>query len=274
MKDARPEQGSTPVKGNDSEAEIELTLSATEWKHVAPILRWLRTNVDVALPALPTSAPTQFAMTAQLADAFELQLRVFHALHGFHEALSKKSFEYALEAAANDAAFQATIDENATTPGADIVINNEGFSIKTEAGRRISRETVFLTKLMESAWTKHLTSPDQFIAGIQTHVLPRVLLPDRTLVWRCHGRLCDGSGSADYELLEVPRSFWAAMGTVQAGDFSRLTPAGSTSVPVRIEGRTIYTLCFDGSDQKIQIRNLAVEDCLFLGRWSLHRPAD
>lgn len=159
-----------------------------------------------------------------------------------------------------------------TTPGADIVVNGQGFSVKTEAGRGISRDTVFLTKLMESAWTKNLTNPEQFVAGVRNQVLPRVLQPDRTLVWRCHSRFADSEGQAEYELLEIPKTYWEAMSHVKPEEFTPLTKAGSTSVAISIGGELIYTLCFDGSDQKIQIRNLAVERCVFLGRWVLQAP--
>jgi hypothetical protein len=263
---------SRPARSDSELGDVHVALTAAEWKHVGPILNWLRAQLDVALPTLPAKQPTKFAMTERLADSFGLQLRIFHALHGSHEALSKKSFEFALESAANDAGFEASIDENTTTPGADIVINGEGFSVKTEAGRSISSEVVFLTKLMESAWTKNLKEPAQFVEGIHKNVLPRVLQADRTLVWRCHNRFSDDNCQAEYELLEIPRAYWEAMATVKAEQFAPLSKAGSTSVPVLIDGKTIYTLSFDGSDQKIQVRNLDVEICNFLGRWWLHPP--
>jgi hypothetical protein len=251
---------------------ISVDLSGPEWKVVKPILSWLRAPLDIWLADHSEEKPKKFRMTKQLAEAFGLQLRLFHALHSPQEVLTKKPFEFALEAALNGSGFSASIDDNTTTPGADIVINGEGFSVKTEAGLTTSKQVVFLTKLMESAWTKNLTKPEQFIRGVHENVLPRVLRSDRTLVWRCFRRLSDENAAAEYELLEIPKSYWEAMANIQAAQFKRLTAAGSTSVPVGIGGETLYTLSFDGSDQKIQIRNLAVDRCIVHGRWQLEAP--
>lgn len=249
-----------------------MRIAEAEWRHLEPLLAWLRAPLVTSPASFPTANPPIFGMTQALADSFGLRLRFFHALHSRAEALSKKPFEYALEAAANEAGFTASIAASATTPGADIVINGEGFSVKTEAGQGISRTSVFLTKLMESAWTKNLTHPQQFVDGIAEHILPRVLLADRTLVWRCHSRLSDPVGQAEYELLEIPRAFWAAMADVNVGSFTKLSSAGGTSVQVNYEGARAYTLCFDGSDQKIQIRNLPVSRCIAHGHWVLSPP--
>jgi hypothetical protein len=94
---------------------VTVELSEVEWKHVGPVLGWLRTQLDVSLPALPIAQPPLFQMTLRLSDAFGLHLRLFHALHSPQEALTKKPFEFALENSAKEAGFDATIDENATT---------------------------------------------------------------------------------------------------------------------------------------------------------------
>jgi hypothetical protein len=243
-----------------------------EWKHVAPILAWLRAPLDIEIDPAARTSEGAFRVGSVLAEALGFQVRLFHALHSPSEALSKKPFEFALEIAAREAGFDASIAESATTPGADIVMNGQGFSVKTEAGRTTSRQMVFLTKLMESAWTKNLNSPQHFLFGLQNDVLPRVLQADRTLLWRCHGRLSGAAGVVEYELLEIPRTFWEALTSVQASDFSPITKAGSTSAPVSIGGEQIYTISFDGSDQKVQVRNLAVNRCVFHGRWRLRPP--
>ncbi len=76
----------------------------------------------------------------------------------------------------------------------------------------------------------------------------------------------------EYELLEIPKTLWRAIGDIRVEDFAPLTKAGSTSVPVKVDGRTVYTLSFDGSDQKIQVRNLSVEHCITHGHWLLRSP--
>jgi len=243
-----------------------------EWKYVAPILAWLRAPLEIEIAPGATLANDSFVVGPTFAESLGFQVRLFHALHGPSESLSKKPFEFALEIAARDAGFEASIAQSATSPGADIVIGGSGFSVKTEAGRTTSRDVVFLTKLMESAWTKNLNSPEQFLHGLRNDVLARVLQADRTLVWRCHGRLSGSAKEAEYELLEIPKSFWEALSSVEAADFSPITRAGSTSAPVKLNGQQIYTISFDGSDQKIQVRSLAVSRCVFHGRWRLRAP--
>ena len=211
-------------------------------------------------------------MTQTFADAFALRIRMFHALHARSEALSKKAFEYALEGAAIDAGFTASVAASATTPGADIVLCGEGFSIKTEAAAKISRSHITISKLMESAWTKNCKTVEDFLVGIHQHVLPRVLQPDRTLVWRCFSRLSGATAKAEYELVEIPHHLLAAIGKLTEEDFSAITSKGGTTANVVLDGRSVFALVFDGSDNKLTIRKLAVKNCTLFGSWTLGLP--
>lgn len=261
---------------SDQSVEMDATsvtvkMTAIEWQLLSPVLHWLRCPVERTPEVLPAATGHAFSVDERFADAFAMRLRLFHVLHSPAEAMSKKAFEFAFEFAARAAGHRATLDPSATTPEADILVGGEGFSLKTEASQGISRTHVVISKLMESLWTKHCKTVKDFERGIRDHVLPRISHSQRIFVLRAFGRI-ETDGLIEYELLEVPRHLLLAIAGVRAADFSPLTGAKGTSVPVVYNGTSAFTLVFDGSDQKITVRRLLVSQCIVHARWTIRPP--
>jgi hypothetical protein len=156
---------------------------------------------------------------------------------------------------------------NPTFPGADAVVDARvPFSLKTESERNMRDGKIKISKLMESIWTKGLTTPEQF-RSVLHHILKHLGGYERILTLRAFGRLT--SGSIRYELWEIPRALLLRIGKARLTDFSAVTRAGSTTLTVREGGVTAYEVVFDGSDQKITIRNLNTRFCIHHGTWKL-----
>lgn len=246
-------------------------ITAVEWQLLKPVLDWLRGPFGQDPVTLATPAGPGFYVDQRFAEAFALRLRLFHSLHSPAEAMTKKAFEFAFEFAAKAAGHEASIDPSSTTEASDIVVDGAGFSLKTEAARGIAKGHITISKLMESLWTKHCKTIGDFLAGIQQHVVPRVEHSQRFFVLRAFGRLAT-AGVIEYELVEVPRDLLLAMQDVKAEHFGPITRAKGTRVQVQYDGAPAYTLVFDGSDQKVTVRQLPTSRCVTHLRWTLRAP--
>lgn len=235
-------------------------------------------------------------------DFFEVFSRelVFH--HGVSRSpLTKKAFEYSFAEACRAAGWTAVVGASATNPGADVVVADIGFSLKTEGAQNIRFESIHISKFRESAATKSFTTPDQFntytrstlLQHLQEYdriVMLRSFSIDRLANWKSDRRLVlDNSmesqsrklidaaaatgNSVAYMLVEIPIGVLRQMGTLSPSDFSVISSAGSTSASVRsASGQTLFTLVFDGSDNKVTIRNLQLSACQIHAAWSI--PVD
>ncbi len=86
-------------------------------------------------------------------DYFSNVLLVHHATND--EKFKKKAFEFAFRGACLGLGYDARITANPMNPGADVTIGTCRFSLKTEAGRNISRENMTISKLMEARWIRN-----------------------------------------------------------------------------------------------------------------------
>jgi hypothetical protein len=251
----------------DGRAEPTL-LTVAEWQLINNVLGWLRTPILQEPAYVSMQGSGGFEPNQVFCDAFALRLRLFHSLHSPSEAMAKKAFEFAFEFAASAAGYVSTLDPSDTTAGADLIVAGERISLKTEGSKDILRDYITISKLMESLWTKHCNSVDDFLAGVNTQVVPRLMLADRCFILRSFGRLAS-SQTITYQLLEIPMQLLLAMRKLQVADFKKITRAKGTSAVVRHLGQAAYTLALDGSDQKITIRRLAVALCRPVASWTV-----
>lgn len=233
-----------------------------EFQALVGVLHALRRTVESEV-----SSSTDL-VTPSFYRAFTRRLQLFHALHDSDECLNKRSFEFAFkEAMEAEQAHVVDLTANPTFPGADAVVDGSvPFSLKTESERSMNRDKIKISKLMESIWTKGLKEPAQFHGALH-HITRHLAGYDRILTLRAYSRL--SSGKITYELWEIPRSLLDRIGAAKVSDFSPVTAAGSTTLKVLIDGVTAFEVVFDGSDQKITIRNLLTRYCIFHARWIL-----
>lgn len=250
---------SVRITSSDLKALRE-SLTDDELEDLAAVLVAMRRHVE------STVGKNSDLVTPAFNRVFTRRLQIFHALNDPDECLNKRSFEFCFkEAMEADGAHQVDLTENPTFPGADAVVDSRvPFSLKTESERRMGEGKIKISKLMESIWTKGLQTPEQFL-GVLHHILRHLGGYERILTLRAFGRL--SSGAITYELWEIPHALLMCTATARVEDFSPITKAGSTTLAVRYQGVTAFEVVFDGSDQKITIRNLRTRFCVRHGQW-------
>lgn len=206
-------------------------------------------------------------VTDDLAAYLGYHFALYHALTA--DVVKKRAFERALVTAARTDGRLVEVPSSQTNPGHDVSIDGVTFSLKTEASRAISTTGVTISKLMESAWTKALRSEKDALIGLE-RILVHLDRYDRVLMLR----VFRNADSTRYELLEIPKSVIMSMKDLSILDFTPITPAGSTKAVVRCADQTAFTLVFDGSDNKITIRNLRVALCRLHATWWINGPRD
>jgi hypothetical protein len=243
--------------------ELRDNMSVDEVRKLAPVLLAIRRWVDIELNPDSNIASLAFS------DRFALAIRVFHALHDPGEVFTKKTFEYAFKdalQAAGAGAVELTADP--TFSGRDLVIGGKtSVSLKTEAARGIRGDRITISKLMESAWTKDCRTAADFLQTIP-RILAHLASYDRIFVLRAFGRL-SSQGTIRYELWEIPRGLLERVSEIKESHFSRLTGAFGTTATVYVDEKAAFKLVFDGSDQKITLRGLLTDLCVWHGSWTI-----
>jgi len=243
--------------------ELLASMTPGEIRQLAPVLHAIRRWVDVQREV------SSDIVTEGFANRFALTLRIFHALHDRGQVLTKKSFEFAFkEAVEADGVHSAEITHDPTFAGRDLLLDDSvAVSLKTEAAMGIKDGRITISKLMESAWTKGCKEPADFLATVP-RITSHLRSYGRLFVLRVFGRL-ESTQEVRYDLVEIPVSILLAAEKLAVEDFGAITSACGTTATVRGEGAELYKLVFDGSDQKITVRDLRVSRCRWHASWTL-----
>ena len=86
---------------------------------------------------------------------------------------------------------------------------------------------------------------------------------ERILVLRAFDESKKGQRGVRYDLVEVPKSLFAGLESLKPTDFKTPRPTGHTTAPLYVgsDPKPALTIVFDGSDNKIQLRNIRSELC-------------
>lgn len=258
------------------------------------VLRFIRTIRQE--PVMVANPVSDLMANAEFAREFATGLAFHHALQ--ESPLTKKAFEYLFRDACQAAGWDAQIGASATYPGADILVNGVGISLKTEGAANIRADLIHISKFRESAATKTMTRPDEFQQFIQTVLLPHLLQYDRIIMLRSfslsrlstwRGRPTPLKAAASltdqafsmlesaahdgnrvvYLLVEIPVSLLRLMGQLLPEEIELLGTAGSAKARVVENQETVFNLFFDGSDNKVQLQSILMSRCVLHGMWSI-----
>lgn len=207
-------------------------------------------------------------LTKEAYEFFSMRLAAHHAYSS--HMLKKENFEHILEQSFRRAGVPTERQNSMTVRGADLRVGDVRLSLKTEAARDLRQHAIVISKLMEAAWIKQITSTDDIPGMIRTMVLPHFENYDRIMILRCYPESL--SGLIRYDLREIPMDILQGIGALQAGDFSPLTKTRTTSATVRYQGRPAFKFRLDGSDDKLTVTSLAVSLCPLHAWWSLAAP--
>jgi hypothetical protein len=251
----------------ESEKRTDIAEVAETLKSLSPI------QVEVIRGIIERFAEEQVSelvLTDFLPDAvfeyFSMRLAAHHASSAV--PLKKENFEHVLEQAFVWTGGTAQRAKSMTERGADLTVNGTTLSLKTEAARHTNPAKITISKLMEAAWIKGIRSKEDIPPQLHSMVMPHFENYDRIFTLRSY-RDREREGHIRYDLREIPRALLQKIGTLQASDFSDLTPTRTTSAEIRENGRCAFKFRLDGSDDKLTITQLDVTFCPLHAWWSI-----
>ena len=212
------------------------------------------------------SNPVSDLATEAFTDYFLNRLLVHHALAD--ERFNKLYFEYAMQGALVASGHDARLTKGRTVPGADLVIVKghdtfettvEKYSLKTEASEGIQPDSVTISKLMEAAWMRGRDATGLH-TGILEKIIPHLNQYDRIFMLRAFSARLQDAPAVRYDLVEISADLLRRVSLLAPSDIVGGTGAkkGGTATIRDAEGNAAFTLVFDGSDEKVTIRNLRV----------------
>ena len=228
------------------------------------------------LPVKSWVAADSSLLSSDAAKHFRYRLLAYHATHT--EILNKKGFEFAFQRTMQSVGRQAEIVENAVNAGADIIVDGSGYSLKTEASKRINPKKIKISKFAEARWIRDC-SDDETAEATSRHVLEHLTKYKRMFVLRAFV----DDDATQYELDEIPLAVLCRVSTLRNEDFERPRPRprggrptgnGNRSRGAWVKddaGNCLFRVFLDGSVEKIQIQNLdkAAANCITHAWWRI-----
>lgn len=212
-------------------------------------------------------------LNQSMLDYLGTSLRIHHCFS--EEPFSKDKFEHVLRVAARAGGKPAELAPKGN-PGHDITIDNERFSLKTQANKGLKLDELHISKFMELGrgdWVLEKLR-NQFFAHMQSY--------ERILVLRA---LSKAPQDWLYELVEIPKSLLeqAREGTLEIMEKSPQTPKPGycwvyddaidqpqlIKVGARAGHRPVkFALYFDGgTERKLQVRYIKKKYCFVHTTW-------
>ena len=175
---------------------------------------------------------------------------------------SKDKFEYGLELAFRQAGYSAILAPTGN-PTFDLTLEDQKFSLKTEAARAIKFNTIHISKFMELG-KGLLEDKVEHLEELRNRFLDRLDGCDRILTLRNFQK--DPWG---YELVEIPKTLlmMAQQGELTINSASRQNPKPGYC-DVFEDNEKLFQLYFDGgTERKLQIKHLQKKFCLVHATW-------
>ncbi|HVL69265.1 MAG TPA: hypothetical protein VM364_18555 [Vicinamibacterales bacterium] len=221
----------------------------------------------LAEPPDVTCGKAGFA-TLDFVHRFGDALRLHHLFS--HEPFTKDKFEHAMVAALNQTGHKATLAPRGN-PGHDLTVDNERWSLKTQADRNIKRDTLHISKFMELGKGRWETVAD--LAGLRDQMLHHMRSYDRIFSLRCFRTPMIGNViQFEYELVEIPKSLLlrAKDGELRLVESSKQTPKPGYCTVTGKSRLLLFQLYFDGgTERKLQIKELGKSSCTVHATWRI-----
>jgi hypothetical protein len=242
---------------------VDRLLTATEWLD-APQVELLCEMADALGWDIESWQNPESDLVGQgFGDAILNRIRLHHA--NSEEKLNKTSFEFAFKAAAQFAGRHAVLTRSHTFQGADIIVDNIRWSLKTEGSTNMSQSAITISKFSEARWIRDCLTEADFARETTFRISKHLSEYDRVLTLR--GSYVDDGEQVMYELIEIPHQMLRAATYLKESAFSPRSKGGSSSAKVYWRDFHAFTVVLDGSVEKITIRNIQVEHCFTHARW-------
>ena len=194
-------------------------------------------------------------------------LRIHHCFTD--EPFTKDKFEYVLVNIFNYYGLKAEKSKH-NTPGADITINEERFSLKTQADRNLRLNFINIHKYMElgrGEWT----DKKAHLKGLTEQFLNHLNNYERVIVLRNIGKPTPANPHWKYELIEIPKKLLEEIngGVYEMMNDSIQTPKpGYCRVFDKVNNSLKFELYFDGgSERKLKVNKIDKQLCIIHATW-------
>jgi hypothetical protein len=246
---------------------ILLGMDEAQLDHVEPVLR---AAVD---PFNHTVAPESDFATDEFGLGFGVILRAHYVVS--NESFTKDKFEHAMVKVLKGTGHEAKQGPRGL-PGRDLDVDDERWSLKTQANASIRADEIHISKFMELGRGPWEVEAD--LEGLREQMFQHMEGYDRIFTLRCLSQNTRrvGGDTIEYELVEIPKPL-----LLRAADFPCRMHMGSTQTPkpgscavLDDDGLMLFDLYFDaGGERKLQVRHLAKSACIVHATWTFTRPA-
>lgn len=205
--------------------------------------------------------------TDLILEDFGDALRIHHCFTD--EPFTKDKFEYVLVNVSNYHGFKAEKSKY-NNPGADIIINQEKISLKTQADRNLRLDFIYIHKYMElgkGEWT----DKEVQLKGLTQQFLSHLANYHRIIVLRNIGKPTPAHPYWKYELVEIPKKL---LEEAKTGVYEMMTDSMQTPKPgyCRVFNKKTkalkYELYFDGgTERKLKIHKIDKSLCVVHATW-------
>lgn len=226
---------------------------------IVDLVRMLSAGTAIVRNELSDFADENFALS------FADRLLSHHL--GSEIPLTKDKFEYAIVRSLNESGMTSRKLPNGN-PGADIIVSDQRWSLKTQANRDIKRDFIHISKFMELGKGAWQTESD--IRDLQQRMFRHMNGYDRIFTLRCFRLKSDGKTDYEYELVEIPKKLLLCSENfpVEIVNRSRQTPKPAYVHVFDSEGQKSFSLYFDGgTERKLQVKNLRKSLCIIHCQW-------
>lgn len=195
-------------------------------------------------------------------------LVVHHVLSS--DSFTKDKFEHAMVDVLNKTGLWTADIAPRGNPGHDITVDEERWSLKTQADRSIKRDRIHISKFMELGKGAWATEGD--LENLRAAMFRHMAGYDRIFTLRClsAARLSPRQAGREYELVEIPKNLLQATAgfpCVMNHESGQNPKPGYCRVPDR-EGNILLELYFDGgTERKLQVRKLLKKACIVHASW-------
>ena len=205
-----------------------------------------------------------------LCDFFSAKLSLHHSMT--EQPLTKVQFEYLLRDALTLAGHNASKSSNGK-PGEDLIVDQSGWSCKTQADARIKKDKLHISKFMELGKGKWVDVGD--MVKLRSQMFEHMKSYSRIFILRCvehPGVVNKDYECFTYELVEIPKGLLLEANNkpieIQQGSAQDPKPAYChVSAP---DGSNKFSLYFDGgTERKLQVKNIDKKLCKVHATWSI-----
>ncbi len=201
-------------------------------------------------------------------EYFGLALSVHHAATTVPLGLT--SFEAVFRNACSHVGWPVTLPSSATQRFVDLSVRTGSgrarcLSLKSTAAKRISPETVHISKLTEAAWIQDTRTPAARRKKTLALFAAYQLAVTSILMLRAFRAEDDGQAPRLYQLVEIPGALFDSIQDEPIAAFQSDAPV----IPCRNNGGdTIALIALDRSDAKITVRRIQLDVCTVHAEWT------